>query len=218
MFMSTNDLIDEFAVLIDKYGSPNFDSDETLMFLNHAQLERLRRLLPDDTGGVVNLDLDSNTLMNVRPLIYPVSTTMNSSGIISFSAVTTALRTASADSGCNVHRLLGTTWTSSGQSFPLKYTKSNNWDSYKRNVFKQGSVNAPRFKVDATNITIDPASTTATITLTCLKTPKILAVDNTGDWDDYNAGIILEIALQLAAQSTRDQELIAAIQNTNVAK
>lgn len=216
--MTTQELLDNFAILADKYGSPNFSDDETLVLLNNAQLERLRRLLPDDAGGIVNFDLDQNTLMNVRPLIYPITTTMNSSGIITFSAVNTALRTASGDNGCAIHRILGLRWTASSVSYPVKYTKSNNWDSYKRNSFKTGSITAPRFMVDATNITLDPASTTASITITCLKTPKILAVGNTGDWDDTNANQVIQIALQLASQATRDQELLATIQNSNVSK
>jgi hypothetical protein len=216
--MTTAELIENFSILQDKRGSSSFDEDEVLKFLNLAQLERLKRLLPDDQGGVVNLDLDSNTLMNLRPLIYPISTTMNSSGLVTFSAITTALRTASSDSGCSLHRILGMTLTSSGKPYPIKYTRLNNWDSYKRNVFKAGSTTAPRFKVDATNITIDPAITTATVGITCLKTPKTLTADNTPEFDDYNLSLIVEIALQYAAQSTRDFELIQTIHNTKVSQ
>lgn len=216
--MSTADLIENFSIYQDKRGSSNFDEDEALVFLNAACNERVKRLLPDDQGGQINLELDENTLMNLRPLIYPITTTMNSSGIIAFSAINTALQTASGDAGCSAHRLLGVTWTASGVSYPAKYTRINNWDSYKRNSFKSGSASAPRFKADATNLTFDPASTTASISITCLKTPKILTADNSPEFDNANCELILEIALQIAAISTRDGELLASIQNANVAK
>lgn len=216
--MTSAELIENFSILQDKRGSSNFDDTEALVFLNHAQLERLKRLIPDDQGAQVNLDLDQNTLMNVRPLIYSVSTNMNSSGVITFATVNTALQSGSGDAGCKVHRILGMSWTLGGESYPVKYTKTNNWDSYKRNVFKKAVSDAPRYKVDATNIMIDPVSTTATIAINCLKTPKILTAANSPDWDDSNANLIIEIALQLAAQATRDQELLQTIQNSNVAK
>lgn len=216
--MTSSELLDSFALHLDKYGSPNFSEAEALVFLNHAQLERLKRLLPDDQGGMVNLDMDANTLMNVRPLIYPVSATMNGSGVVTFAAINTALQTASGDAGCKVHRILGLTWTVDNVSAPIKYTRTNVWDSYKRNVFKAGSASAPRYKVDATNLTFAPVNASAALSVTCLKTPKILTADNTPDFDDYNLGLVLQIALQLASQSIRDQELLQTIQNSNVAK
>jgi hypothetical protein len=216
--MTTAEAIDKFAVLIDKYGSPNFSDDETLQFLNTAQLERLKRLIPDDQGGVVNFEFDENTLFNVRPLIYAVSTSMTSGGVVTFSTLTTALRTASGDSTCNLHRIMDIGWTVSSVTYPVHYTKHNNWNAFKRNTFKVGSSTAPRYKADATNITFDPISTSASLTFNLMKTPKIMTAVNTPDWDDSNMNLIIEIALQYAAQSIRDPELLGAIQNSNVSK
>lgn len=216
--MTTAELIENFSYYQDERASPNLEEDEILVCLNAAQSERLRRLIPDDQGGLINFELDSNTLFNVRRLIYPITTTMTSGGVTTFSTVQTALRTASGDAGCGVHRILGITATVESVDYPVKYTKHNNWDSYKRNTFKAGKSTAPRFKADATNLTFDPINTSASIKVTCMKTPLILTAGNSPDWDDQNCELIIQIALQLAATATRDQELLGSIQNSNVSK
>lgn len=215
--MTTAEAIAKFSYLQDERGSPNFEDDEVLILLNMASLERLKRLVPDDQGGAVNLEMDANTLMNVRPLIYNVSTSMNSSGVITFAAINAALQTASGDAACTAHRLLGVTFTASSVDYPAKYTAHNRWATYKRNVFKTSDTNV-RYKVDATNLTFYPISTTATIGITCLKTPKVMAADNSPDWDDSNMNTVIEIALQLAGQASRDHELLATIQQSNISK
>lgn len=215
--MTTAQAIEKFSYLQDERGSPNFEDDEVIVLLNMAQLERLKRLIPDDQGGIVNLEMDANTLMNVRPLIYNVSTTMSAAGVITFSAVNTALQTASSDNDATIHRILGVTFTASSVDYPAKYTAHNRWGSYKRNVFKTSETNV-RYKVDATNLTFYPISTTATIGITCLKTPKVMAAGVTPDWDDSNMNTVIEIALQLGAQAQRDHELLATIQQSNVSK
>jgi hypothetical protein len=215
--MTTNELLVAFDVLQDSYGSDSFTQSEKLQFLNQAQLERLRRLIPDDQGGV-NFELDQNTLFHVKPLIYDVSATMTSGGVVTFSTLTTTLRSASGDSTCNLHRIAKITWRASSVDYPVKFTKHNNWDSFKRNVFKSGSATAPRYKVDATNVTFDPINTSAALTVTAIKTPKIMEAGNSPDWDSTNLNLILNIALQLASTATRDHELLSTVQNSNIAK
>jgi hypothetical protein len=216
--MTSAELIANFSYLQDERGSPNFDDDEVLVLLNMAQLERLRRLLPDDQGGVVNFEFDENTLFNVKQLIYPLSTTMSAGGVITFSALTTSLRSATSDSTCSLHRIVDLGWTKSGVSYPVKFVKNNNWYANKRNVFKAGASTAPVYKVDATNITFDPIDTSASIIVDCLKTPRIMTAINSPEWDDQNANLIVEIALQYAAQATRDQELMGMIKNSAVSQ
>src|SRR5690606_35004514 len=171
--MTTNEAIALFSYLADERGSPNFEDDEVIDLLNMAQLERLKRLLPDDQSPVLNFELDQNTLFNVRQLIYPVTTTMTSAGVVTFSSLNTALQTASSDNGCTVHRIVDIAVTASGVERPAKFTKNNNWSSYKRNYFKAGASTAPRYKVDATNLTFEPVDVNASVRVNCMKTPKV---------------------------------------------
>jgi hypothetical protein len=201
--MTTAQALSKFDILLDKYGSPYFEESEKLEFLNMAQLEVLNRMVPDSLGGVVNFEMDANTLDNLTPLIYKISATP-STGIVLKSALNTTLQAASSDASATVFRVGNVFVTSNSK--PVKFTKHNNIVSYINNVFKAPSESDPRYVVTALNYTVYP-ETIGALTFTVLKTPRIMTAGNSPDWDDYVMNQVILQAVKLAGVPLRDEEI-----------
>lgn len=210
--MTSQDAIDKFAVLIDQYGSANFSDDETLQFLNQAQLERLRRLVPDDQGGPVNFEYDSNVLSNIKPLIITTTAETSTLGTLATSDLN-GLIEAQGFVGDTVYRILEFGWDST----PYKFLRYNDRYASEANYFKKPSTAQPRYLIYNSGYQFLPRQTYS-VRVTLIKTPKVMAVGNSPEWDDVNMNLIIEIALQYASQATRDQELLGSIQNSNISK
>src|ERR1700704_749208 len=103
--MTTAQVIVRCKTIIDKYGSPTIQDSEWVGHLNNAQYEVLNRVVPDNEGGNINFEMDSNVLENFKPLIYPVST-VPVSGMITVITLDTLIQTASSDPTCEVFRIL----------------------------------------------------------------------------------------------------------------
>lgn len=217
--MTTAELISNFSYLLDERGSPNLEDDEILVLLNAAQLERLRRLIPDDQGGLVNFDFDRNTLGNIQTLIYSRSITPVAAdsgtehSVITNTAMETAVIAAGADAGSKVYRVTNLKYDSK----PIKYISHNKLASYQANYFKAPSESTRYYTLVSGGLRIFPALTQA-VNVTMIKAPRILTAGNSPEWNDQNCNLIISIALQLASQATRDGELLSTIQNSNVAK
>lgn len=208
--MTTAEAILRCKIIIDKYGSPTILDSEWMGHLNAAQYEVLNRMIPDTVGGVVNYELNVDTITNVSPLIYTVNANP-SSGLISFSNLTTSLRTASSDNSCTVFRVLNMATTDDTM---IKFVKHNNLYSYKANVFKAPTNSNPLFTIIAQGYQVYP-STGVTVKLTLMKTPKTLT--NTGEsleFSDYVAQQVILQAVKLAGVGIRDQEVIMDVRNT----
>jgi hypothetical protein len=80
--VTTQKAVDILNILIDKYGSPSVDEDERVDMLNMAMFEYLNRLVPDNQGGVVNFEFDSNVIHNIKPLIYTITANMDADGLL----------------------------------------------------------------------------------------------------------------------------------------
>lgn len=217
--LTTQNLVDYFAILQDKYGSPNLIDTEIVDMLNHAQMEYLNRLFPDTQGGVANVEMDSNVVANIRPLVYTVSTTMNgTTGLVTDATLNTALQTESGDASTTFFRILSVGLTSDSVTYPVKYVKQNNLWSYNRNYFKQPSVTTPWYTLVGKGLRFYPIDATKTLTITCVKSPKTWSLTGpvNPELENYALYNILAIALQLAGVSLRDEELIADIRNTTL--
>lgn len=206
--MTTAVAIDRCKVLADKYGSPSIDDDEWLGHLNMAQEEVLNKLIPDSLGGVVNVEMDSNTIELVKPLIYLLTITPSSS-VLTNSTLTTALVTASGDSGCSVFRILN---VAQGDVM-IKFVKHNNLFAYKNNVFKAPEADYPVFTITAGGYKLYP-TVTLSVSVTVMKTPKVMTDVNSPDWDDYVMNQVIFGAVKLAGVGIRDEELIVNLRNT----
>lgn len=217
--MTLQQIVDLFAVLQDKYGSPNFDDGETIDLLNMGLNEYMSRLFPDNQGAVLNYEFDSNVTANIQPLIYTLTgISMNASGIVTNSVINAALVTASS-AGATYFRIGSIGLTASGTTYPARYVKQNNRWAYERNVFKQPSVTSPKFALVANGIQIFPVSTTSTLTINVVKKPKALAEADLAsevELSDYVMYNVIALGLKLGGVATRDAELIQAVQATAI--
>lgn len=214
--MTIQQAIDYCTILQDKYGSPNVIDDEWLNYLNHGINEYLNRLVPDSEGGVVNYEMDKNTINNLKPLIYPVTVQMDSDGLVTDAAITGALQTEGAESGASWFRVMSLGFTVSG--YPIRYVRQNNLFPFKKNYFKQPTLTSARYTTIAKGLSFEPVATSTDITLTVIKRPRILSLSPVVDpeFDDYAMYNVIMIALQLAGVATRDEEIISDIKNISV--
>lgn len=219
--MTTNQAIDKFNVLQDRRGAPDLEVDEVLQFLNQAQLEVLNRMFPDSAGGVVNFEIDENTLMNLQPLIVRVDVNTTSpagdSCIVSLSDLNTALTSAS---GRTLFRVLNLGAFISSTPFivkPIKFVKNNNINQYFNNAFKKPSSDRFLYTFTESQFIIYPVPLSF-VRFTTVVNPTIMTIDNSPDWDDYMMNQVIAVALEYAQISTRDSELLGSIQNANISK
>lgn len=210
--------IEIFSVLQDKYSTPNLVDSEVIDFINQANNEYLNRLFPDSQGAVVNFETDSNTLANIRPLIYILSSlNMNGSGVLTDTIINAALVTAASDAAAQYFRIGSIGFGSDG--YPAKFLKANNRWSFQRNYYKRPSLTNPRFSLVAGGLQFYPTAASAALTVSVIKKPKVLTDANLSDaleFEDYVIYDIIGIALKLAGCATRDSELLEDIRMTAV--
>lgn len=213
--MSTQDCIDYFAIIQDKYGSPNLLDDEVIDFLNNAINEYIHRCLPDNQGGVANLEADKNVTANLRPLIYLLPTMTTTAGILTNATIDGVLATASGDAAATHMRILSIAAGSVG--YPVSYVRYNNFWRFQQNYFKAASTTEPQYTQEAVGYPVYPVDNTVPLLVTVLKRPVVLdLVGNDPELQDDVMYVVIAIALQLAGVSTRDQELIQDIRNTTL--
>jgi hypothetical protein len=210
--MTIGKSIEIFNVLLDKYGSPYLTDDEICDLLNMAlRGEYLNRLFPDNQGGITNFEFDQNTVANIQPLIWTLTVNMNSSGLLTNTAINTALRTATGNNDDTYFRIASVGWTSGSNTIPVKYVKQNDRWAFERNIFKKPSTSNPKYTLLGEGLKFYPTSEATNLTLTVVKYPVLIESANAEDeceLGDYQMHQILSIALKLAGISVRDRELI----------
>ena len=205
--MTTQGAVNLFRLLIDKYGSPYFTDSEVIDLLMMAHYEYINRLIPDNQGGVVNMEFDSNVLQNLKPLIWQVAVNSTSGGLVATATLDTALRTASGDSTTEVLRILGIGYNDT----EVRYLKHNNLWSFVNNVYKAPSTSKVRFTVRGDGYQFYPQTTLNNLTFSLLKKPKTLALTPTPvnpELGDYQMMSVVALAVKLAGVSVRDEELL----------
>lgn len=209
--MTTANAILACRLISDKFGSPYFESADWVSFINMSQQESLKRVIPDQLGISQGVEVDSNTLENIKPLIYTLTITP-ASGLLTNASLDTALHTASSDTTSTVFRVLN--MAINGTEAMIKYVPHNNLFAYKRNAFKEPLEAYPLYTIVAGGFQVYP-SIALTVRTTVIKTPKIAT--NTGeslDWDDYMMNQVILNAVKLAGVPIHDEELIANTVNT----
>lgn len=199
--------------LADKYGSAEVSNTDWTSYLDMAQFEVLNKLFPDTLGGMLNVETDSNTLEEIRPLIYPL-TLIPSAGLLTNAQLNTALQAASGDSTCSIFRILNMSIASTGAV--VRFIKHNDINTFKLNVFKIPTQIYPGYTLIATGYQISP-SIAINVNVTCIKTPKNLT--NTGetiDYGDYVVNQILFTTVKLAGVQVRDEQIAFDIRNTGI--
>lgn len=222
--MTTLEAIDKLDLLLDKYGSPYFTQTEKLNFLNMAQLEALNRMIPDSVGGVVNFDLDRNTLTNINQLIYhfsisPDQTTADGVRIF-YSSLLTQVRSQSGQPSATINRIMNLSVITSLNPYieePIKYIQQNKIAATTVNTFKRPTSTNRVYYLEGSNIRCVP-TITSQVKVILIKDPVIMTAAVNPEWGDYMMNQIISIAAQMASIGLRDPELLQQLQNSNIAK
>jgi len=161
-----------FDVLIDKQGGAYFDDTDRDRFINMAQIQYVKGLLPSNEGGIVNLEHDHINFNNIQTLVFQTAgLTANSSGEITSTAVQSALDTASSSTEPFMY-IMNVSWTKSGATYPVKFTRHNDFYEQELNSFKQAKATRPKYRHLASKFIFAPVDTAASVKFTLLKYPK----------------------------------------------
>lgn len=216
--MTVQKAVDIFNRLLDTYASPSVTDAEAVDYINIGINEQLNRLFPDNQGGEVNFEFDSNTIANIQPLIYTLtSISMNTSGIVTNAVINTALATAAGDGSATYFRIGSIGLTSASTTYPVKYIRQNNRWTFERNVFKRPTVSKPRFTLVASGLQFYPISTSTPLTINVIKKPKVLTTSdlaNQMEFSDYNSYNAIALALKAAGIAVRDDQMLEDVRMT----
>ncbi len=217
--MTTTKVFEIFDILQDKYGAPYFPPAWKVDMFNMSQNEYLHDLLPEEGGEGANFDFDSNVTDNIQHLIWSVSLSMNGSGIVTNSALNTALAAASGDASATRFRTGSIGITDGTNIYPVRYVKQNNIRAFQANTFKAPS--APkkvRWTFVGNGLQFYPTTASSTLTITVVKTPKNIAISPNVDpeWSDYVCYNLIAKMLKLAGIATDSAELINDIRMATV--
>ena len=215
--MTTQAAVDVFKVLQDKYGAPEIIDNEIVKYLNMGMYEWLNRLVPDNQGGIVNFEFDSNVAMNIKPFILDLTLTMNSDDKVTDEDIADEIRSLVNDQNAEVFRVLNVgvevTADDVTTTYPAKYVKHNNLYTYQRNYFKRSSSTTPLYTIVNDGYQFYPTEA-GNIKMTVIKMPTPLCLTPTvvnPELTDYNMYSVIMIALKLAGIATRDTEIIEDI-------
>lgn len=204
-----------FDLLLDKYSSPYFSDNEKDNFITQACIEYVKTELPSSENPGINFDIDQINYHNIFTLVFNTgSTNMNSSGDVTLTAIQTLLNTASSSTEPLI-AILNASWVKTGSTYPIKYTRQNNWFAYLNNSFKVGTSSNPRYRYNKSTMNFYPIDTSAAISFTLMKQPKTTNLSGgvTIELPPHTHKSIVEIAVDLAAEAVRDIELAQLNQN-----
>lgn len=211
MALTTQNLVDLYNVLLDKYGSPSQIDDEVVGNLNYATYEYLNRLVPDNQGGVVNFEFDSNVVANLQPLIFTITESMDADGLLSEADIESSLQAESSDASAKVFRIMSIGITDSDDvTRPVRYEFQNSLWMHSRNFFKRPSATNPKYTMIADGLKFYPTNQADDLVITVIKTPKVLSLTGpvNPELSDYVLYNIVALALKLGGIQVRDEEVL----------
>lgn len=200
---------DYFDLLVDKTGNPYFISSEKDLFLNMAQTEYIKRTLPSNEGGVVNLEESAEVTNNIVSLIWETaSLTMDSNGLITAAQIQTALNTVSLTTEPYIF-VMNVSWKKTGTTYPVQYTSHNDWFRLQQNSYRQGVATRPRYRYNAAGFVFAPIDVGASVYFSLLKRPVDVGFDIGQDSElpDHTHKNLVELAVELASVATREGDL-----------
>lgn len=214
--MTTQELLDFFDILQDKYGTPYFTEDEKLLFLNNATIEYLNSLFPtrEDQREDTDVEINWNALQDISPLIFTASDLlMSSSGIISRADLNTAIQNVSGDGDAEVFKILSVEMRKSGNRFPIRSMRHNDKLAFETNYFKKPTVDYPRYTLENNNLQFRPTDQIGRVAVTVVKTPKRLSIDPVVDPELPSSvhNQLVAIGLEFAGIASRDDVLKAML-------
>jgi len=211
--MTTQELLDFFDLIQDKYGTPYFTDDEKLVFLNNAVLEFINSKFPDTESDRERSDVEINwnSLQDIWPLIFTVSDlAMSTSGIITKADLDTALQTISGDAGASVYKLLNVEMRKGGNRYPIKVVRHNDKSAFEQNYFKKPSLEQPRYTLENGSLQIRPTDLIGKVAVSVVKSPKELALSPSIVNPELPRSVknqIVAIGLEFAGIASRDDVL-----------
>lgn len=196
-----------FDLITDKFQSPYWTNDEKTVFLNRGQMMYVNELLPDTKEGI-NFERDSVVYKNISPLVYETSALSISSGVVTLSAVQTALNSAASATDPILY-IAAVSVVKDDVAYPAKFTRHNDWYRVNRNVFAKGSTQEPRYRQFSNKFEFFPLDGAAKFTI--IKTPLSMDIDGeiNSELPDITHDNIVAYALALAGLGTKDQMLAA---------
>jgi len=207
--MTTQEMLDWFDILQDKYASPYFTEDEKLTFLNRAIYTFIEQYFPD--GGLgLNFELDSNTEQKLWSLIFECSSTsMDSNGTLDKADLVSDLQTISGDATAGIYKIISVEFAKSGRRYPCKYMRHNDKTAFENNYFKKPSYKEPKYLFQNGLLQFRPLDTSADIYITVIKTPLTLGLSPTvnSDLPEDTHNDIVAIALEFAGVASREEIL-----------
>jgi len=205
--MTSTEMRDLFDLIQDKQQSPYFTDDEKNLFLQRAVIEYVNSLLPDNQGGEVNLERDSIVFENIRPLVFHITTSMNSDGFVSIGDITSELISVSHPDADMMY-LMSVGYKIGSEKYPVLFTRHNDFLRLNRNLFSKPTPTRPRYTIANDGLLIRPINTDAEVLLTLLKYPKKIEIGVSDcDLPEKTHTEIVAIALQMAGVATRDEVL-----------
>jgi hypothetical protein len=209
--MTVQQAHDYFDLLCDKMESGYFTDDEKDNLLSQACIEYVKTHIPSAENPGGNFEIDEVSYGNIYTLIYiTAGLNMNASGVITVANVQSALNTASGSTEAFM-AIPSVNWTKSSVTYPVKWTRLNNYWKDIRNPFKAGDATEPIYKFDKTNFIFYPVDTNASVTFTLLKQPKAtdLSDGTTIELPSHTHKKIVEMAVGLAGINLREGDLTA---------
>src|SRR5690606_20714169 len=211
--MTTQELLDFFDLIQDKYGTPYFTDDEKLVFLNNAVLEFINSKFPDTESDRERSDVEINwnSLQDIWPSIFTVSDlAMSTSGIITKADLDTALQTISGDAGASVYKLLNVESRKGRNRYPTKVVRHNDNSAFEQNYFKKPSLEPPRYTLENGSLQIRPTDLIGKVAVSVVKSPKELALSPSIVNPELPRSVknqIVAIGLEFAGIASRDDVL-----------
>jgi hypothetical protein len=211
--MTTQELLDFFDLIQDKYGTPYFTDDEKLVFLNNAMLEFINSKFPDTESEREQSDVEINwnALQDIWPLVYTISDlTMSSSGIITLSSLNTALQSTSGDASTSVYKILNLEMRKGGNRYPIKVVRHNDKSAFEQNYFKKPSLAQPRYTLENGGLQIRPTDQIGKVAISVVKSPRLLALAPSVVNPELGSSIknrLVAIGLEFAGVASRDDVL-----------
>ena len=203
--MTVQEQHDYFDLLLDKEGDPYFTRENKDLYLNMAHLEYIKRMLPSNEGGSVNIEATQLVYNNLYTLVKELSGfTMDAGGLVPTANIQTSLNTATSGTDPLMYIM-----NVSMNGYPVQYTRHNDWYMFETNSLKKGTTTQPRYKYDTSNITFSPISQAAAIKITVLKTPRSVDFQNgvNSELPEHTHKSITELAVELASVSLREGDL-----------
>lgn len=211
-----------FSLIQDKFNAPYFIDTEIDEFLNAGQEafindiywnELQPSLFSQETGKQVLTPIESTSKGTeiFSPLfVEDIPVTSDANGLISNSAIETALNTAVGDTG---HEHMFTVLLlKSDPSLGVRkcrFVRHNDYGRFKDNVLKAASERNPIYRINRKGILVDPAGV-SNFLITVIKKPIKLSIVNSVDCELPTPvhRDIVAYAAELAGIASRDQILM----------